>query len=815
MAIQYRCQDERRLQTVLTQVGISGQFLNGIDYLEVSENRQTLTVHLLQSLSGPALSPDNLKINRRDLSRREIDQFVEVISVSAAGSRLTVRVEPPRDLSPYTLFIVQSPTELMPPVGFDPQLSRIDFSFFTAELSEFDCRSPAPSPDQAPPLPPIDYLAKDFASFRQLMLDRMAVTMPEWVERSPADIGNMLVELFAYVADHLSYYQDAVATEAYLGTARQRISVRRHARLLDYFMHDGCNARAWIWFRVDAPVRLQSSRVDAGQPSICLVTQTSANQTVLDERAFAAALNQKAPMFEILQEALLHPACNEMRFYTWGDGQCELVKGATRATLEKSAGLRRDYLVDAALVFEEIRGAQSGLAADANPDHRHVVRLTRVRETRDPLFGTEVFEIEWHLEDALPFTLYVGTVRVDDRSEPVSVARGNLALADHGRTVTDEVLPPIVNGRPYRPQLQSGPLTQQGRVRDRQNQWLAFDPQASASAAMLWKMRDVQPVISLRETVSDLRWTPQIDLLNSDRFAREFVVEAEGTRTYLRFGDGQLGKLPPADTEFQATYRVGNGLLGNVGAGAIAHIYAKDATLQSAIEVITEIRNPLPATGGRDPEPIEQVQLYAPYAFREQQRAVTEADYAEVAQRFPGVQRAVATRRWTGSWYTIFITVDRVGGRALDSQFKQDLMSFLKGLRLAGHDLAIDAPRFVPLDIALTVKVHPDYFRGAVKSALLTAFSNKVLDNNQLGFFHPDNFTFGQSLYMSPLIARAMTVPGVESVQVDRFQRWRQPASSGLEAGELPMSRLEIVQVDNDPTLPENGRLQLTMEGGL
>jgi hypothetical protein len=39
-----------------------------------------------------------------------------------------------------------------------------------------------------------------------------------------------LVELLAYVGDQLSYYQDAVANEAYLETARQRISVKRHTR---------------------------------------------------------------------------------------------------------------------------------------------------------------------------------------------------------------------------------------------------------------------------------------------------------------------------------------------------------------------------------------------------------------------------------------------------------------------------------------------------------------------------------------------------------------------------------------------------------
>ena len=48
------------------------------------------------------------------------------------------------------------------------------------------------------------------------MLDRMAVLMPAWQERNPADLGVALVEALAYSADQLSYQQDAVATEAYL-----------------------------------------------------------------------------------------------------------------------------------------------------------------------------------------------------------------------------------------------------------------------------------------------------------------------------------------------------------------------------------------------------------------------------------------------------------------------------------------------------------------------------------------------------------------------------------------------------------------------
>src|SRR5262249_50806285 len=102
-----------------------------------------------------------------------------------------------------------------------------------------------------PALPAIDYLARDYESFRNLMLDRLAQTMPEWKERHAPDLGITIAELMAYAADQLSYQLDSVATEAFLRTARRRISVRRHARLVDYWMHEGCNARAWIAIDAD------------------------------------------------------------------------------------------------------------------------------------------------------------------------------------------------------------------------------------------------------------------------------------------------------------------------------------------------------------------------------------------------------------------------------------------------------------------------------------------------------------------------------------------------------------------------------------
>ena len=92
-----------------------------------------------------------------------------------------------------------------PPEGFDRILSGIKFSFKIECLGDFDCLEHKLCPPEILHEPIIDYMAKDYASFRKLMLDRMTVIMPDWKERNPADLGIMLVELLAYAGDHLAY----------------------------------------------------------------------------------------------------------------------------------------------------------------------------------------------------------------------------------------------------------------------------------------------------------------------------------------------------------------------------------------------------------------------------------------------------------------------------------------------------------------------------------------------------------------------------------------------------------------------------------
>lgn len=328
-------------------------------------------------------------------------------------------------------------------------------------------------------------------------------------------------------------------------------------------------------------------------------------------------------------------------------------------------------------------------------------------------------------------------------------------------------------------------------------------------------MRTVTPVITLTEN-GNLIWKPQRDLLNSASTAKEFVVETESDGiSHLRFGDGKQGERPESEVEFKATYRVGNGKSGNVGPGALAHLATNDADIIAIIDKDFKVWNPLPAQGGMEAEPMEEVRQFAPQAFRTQERAVTPADYEFFAQKCdPNIQRAAATFRWTGSWKTVFLSADRLGGLDVADDFEKGLRNCLEKYRMAGFDLEVDMPLYVSLEIEMSVCVNPRFLASDVKRALLELFSNRILSDGRKGIFHPDNFSFGQPVYLSRLYAAAQSTQGVDSVQITKFQKQGKSSIEALDKGKLILERREIARCDNDPNFREHGVFNLIMKGG-
>ncbi len=174
----------------------------------------------------------------------------------------------------------------------------------------------------------------------------------------------------------------------------------------------------------------------------------------------------------------------------------------------------------------------------------------------------------------------------------------------------------------------------------------------------------------------------------------------------------------------------------------------------------------------------------------------------------------MAQFRWTGSWHTVFLIIDRKDGGEIDAEFEEEIRLHLEKYRMAGYDLEIIAPEFLPLEIELQVCVATGHNRSTVHGKLQSVFSRFALPDGTLGFFHPDNFSFGQAVYASAIIDRAMGIDGVASVELKTFKRMHQSTVS-QENHRIKPENSEIIQLDNDPNFPENGKISFTMMGGL
>ena len=231
--MRYVCCDERRLLAV-KEAGV----LNGIEYVEVSDSeaptqalrQRTLFVRLLQ----PAPRADGRERRRSPAASGSRTVEVEwiapatplpagedpalVAGLDDPATVLLVRTDSRGDFSRYMLRLVAGGGSEEPPAGFDPLLAsrRVLVQGRVPVRLRLRARLQLPARDRR--------VALDRLPREGLLLVPLADARPAQPARARVDgadagrrRGSRSSRLLAYVADELSYRQDAVATEAYLG----------------------------------------------------------------------------------------------------------------------------------------------------------------------------------------------------------------------------------------------------------------------------------------------------------------------------------------------------------------------------------------------------------------------------------------------------------------------------------------------------------------------------------------------------------------------------------------------------------------------
>jgi hypothetical protein len=727
-----------------------------------------------------------------------VDQVrVTAVAAGAAADTLVLTVEPIGDYSTYTLEIIHP--------AIDPLLAEIPFKFRPG------CFTNNCAPEWAPGRPPgagpgIDYLAKDYDSFRHTLIAAMMERVPGWQVTSEADLDQVLIDMFSATADELSDFQDRVMNEAYLVTSRKRVSLARHARLMDYHIHQGNQSSSWLALKVNT----------AGLFTLPAKFTAWTGQAQKDRESIAFATRKTWP---------LHPLANRMRLYNWSGAVPALAAGDTRADLlldttgQAAADTVRDLIRAGTiprLIVQEWKNPATGREAGRNPQKRQLLELLKGNAgaiaLRDPLTNIWFVRVSWREEDRLKheycFTSFCPGGDVDD----VSLFHGNLALVHQGEPaeidfVEPGTLPLGANQFYYE---RPDPLEEdrRGVVCRLPSLPLAYLPTLPGGEIEPQSTLEVDVILS--GGGSD-RWDEVVSLVHSDASEESgdhFAVETdEQQRSILRFGNGVNGRRLPKDARVHCEYQIGGGVIGNVGPDTLRFFDA------IGVPEVAECWNPFDGIDGRDPEPVEKILRAVPEAYRARQlRAVTLRDYIKRAEELPEVSRAVAAYAWTGSWRTVRIAIDPAGATELKDELRRQIACHLDAVRLIGEDLEIRPPIFVPLAIEVAFCVDAEFWREDLRFVLEQEFSEGYTPDGRPGFFHPDLWTFGQPLRASEIAGRIHRIPGVEHVISIKLKRWNQPASATSDIVEVRFN--EIIRVRNDPDSMEDGYIRFDLQGG-
>ena len=716
----------------------------------------------------------------------------QVKAISIAGNPsdnfLTLTVAPIGDYSTYTLSINYQ--------DMDPVFSEMDFKFRPGcfNLCAPDWKA-APEPREDPA---IDYLAKDYDSFRHTMISAMMERVPGWQPTSEADLDQVLIDLFSAAADELSDYQDRVMNEAYLGTARKRVSLAKHARLMDYHIHQGNQASTWLAVKI----------ADGAEFDLAERFLVWAGGNVNDPSSV---------VFMSRKGQHLHYLLNQMGLHTWSDSTPALAGGSTGADLKLTLGGElatntvRDLIRNGTithLVIQERLNPATGRVAGRDPTKRQLLELLpgdKGAETlQDPLTGEWFVRVRWDDKDKLKHNYCFTVDCPDGKVEDVSLFHGNLVEVCHGR--------------PFETVFRESGTSLTGENElyyERTDRWgtVCRLPEGPLSYKATPPGGEIPPESTLEVEVETPGggsnfWDEVIGLIHSEEDDDHFIVETdEERRSLIRFGNGTNGKELPEGAVVHCRYQVGKGLDGNIGADKLTGF---DTTSFAEIDTCW---NPFDITNGRAPEPEDEIIRRVPEAYRFRQlRAITLKDYEKRAEELAEVSRTAARYAWTGSWRTVQIAIDPVRTTELADEVRKNIARHLDVVRLIGEDTEIRPPRFVPLKINVLLCIHSDYWPEDIKDVLEQEFSDGFTPDGRMGFFHPDQWTFGQELRASQIVGRVQSIKGVDHVVSVTLKRWNEvtPGTEGI----VEVRANEIIQVKNDPDYMEKGFIFFDVKGG-
>jgi hypothetical protein len=366
----------------------------GIDYLIIADDQTRIEAHFLKPVVAALVSPALYRIEGGD----RVKTVTILQAIKKSDRVIELVLDRFGDWAPYRLVISD---DVWNALDIDPVFSWVSFSFKVNCPNDLDCKAHLPGFEKFPALGDFDYQAKDYESFKQAMLDRLSLTIPDWWDRAEADFGIALVDLLAYVGDRLSYYQDRVAAESLLTTARARQSVSGHLKLIDYALDPGETATAVVYFEVGYDVTIpEGTEVETPAPDIP------------SAKPVPFTLRMPFPAYRDL---------NRLQLYDFSHPSLAIPKGALQtAIVGHPEGIEQGSTI---VVVKDFNDTTASGRRKITGEF-HLITLSSQPAYKKSFDGTDITVLTWDESCALPWDL------------PLSggVVLGNIARLCHGKT---------------------------------------------------------------------------------------------------------------------------------------------------------------------------------------------------------------------------------------------------------------------------------------------------------------------------------------------------------------------------------------------
>lgn len=262
-----------------------------------------------------------------------------------------------------------------------------------------------------------------------------------------------------------------------------------------------------------------------------------------------------------------------------------------------------------------------------------------------------------------------------------------------------------------------------------------------------------------RVRVGSADWEEARFFIDSAPDSRHYQVETDGLDiTWIIFGNGIHGAIPPVGEIITVEYLETLGSEGNIGRELVTEIVSPvyhDGTLLDLA-----VTNPIASTGGSDRETLDHAKLQAPSELRSLWKAVTKDDYKALAEGFPGVAKAQvldANDCANIRYYQVNLAVAPDGGGLPSPILKRELAEFIESRKVITIEVNLFDPSYHSVAIDAEVYVNPTEQPEEARMRVEAALRD---------FFSFEKTTFGQSVHFSDVVSLLDGVRGVSHVRL-------------------------------------------------